>query len=404
MAEAFNLLRRVKSLDISPEQPAYSGVVIFAGQDEEGNNIEYSAGDRTGTVLEITNEWGSQQQADAIYQKIRGFKYQPYKASDTSIDPSAEIGDAVTVSDIYSGVFAKKTAFGRHIRTDLEAPSKEEVEHEFQIQSSTNRKYERFTRSVRASLSITATKIAAEVEDRKAEDDILRATLNVQAQELEAKVSKEGGDDSSDFWWKLLSTGWDAGTGSKTVFSVKKTGAYVDGEIRATSGKIGGFDIKSNYLSYNGQTWGGTNSSGAYIGQSGIQLGKNFKVDMQGNLTASSGTFSGNVYAGSIKYGDSAGYLSGSGISSGSISGNRLVANTVTTAYTSGGINTSLGYADFANGVFGGWNEAPYAYISSLHVTSDMYYKNYTVSPKSYTFKDSSGSQVTLYYMAWSRT
>lgn len=100
MAEAFNLLRRVKSLNISPEQPAYSGVVIFAGQDEEGNNIEYSAGDRTGTVLEITNEWGSQAQADAIYQKIRGFQYQPYRATGSQLDPSVEIGDAVTVKEI----------------------------------------------------------------------------------------------------------------------------------------------------------------------------------------------------------------------------------------------------------------------------------------------------------------
>lgn len=295
MAESFNLLRRVRSLDIAPELPGYSGVVIFAGQDDDGNNIEYRAGDRTGTVLEITNEWGSQAQADAICRKIRGFKYQTYKAGGTSIDPSAEIGDAVTIADIHSGVFAKKTTFGRHIRTDLEAPSKEEVEHEFRIQSPTNRQYERFTRSVRASLSITATKIAAEVEDRQAADNLLRATLNVHAQEIEAKVSKEGGDDASDFWWKLLSTGWDAGTGSKTVFSVKKTGAYVDGEIRATSGKIGGFDIQSNYLSYNGQTWGGTNSTGAYIGQSGIQLGKNFKVDMQGNLSAINGVFDGTV-------------------------------------------------------------------------------------------------------------
>ena len=403
MAEYFNLLRRVRSLDIAPELAGYSGVVIFAGQDDDGNNIEYRAGDRTGTVLEITNEWGSQAQADAIYRKIRGFKYQGYKADGTRIDPSAEIGDAVTVSDIYSGVFAKKTTFGRHIRTDLEAPSKEEVEHEFQIQSPTNRQYERFTRSVRASLSITAAKIAAEVEDRQAADNILRATLNIHAQEIEAKVSKEGGNSSS-FGWKLTAAGWSVYGNGSEIFGVDRTGAYVKGEIRATTGKIGGFDIKSNYLSYNGQTWGGTNSTGAYIGQSGIQLGKNFKVDMQGNLTASSGTFSGNVYAGSIKYGDSAGYLSGSGISSGSISGNRLVGNTITTAYTSGGINTSLGYADFANGVFGGWNEASYAYINSLHVTSDMYYRNYTVSPKSYTFKDSSGGQVTLYYMAWSRT
>ena len=300
MAESFNLLRRVRSLDIAPELSGYSGVVIFAGQDDDGNNIEYRAGDRTGTVLEITNEWGSQAQADAIYRKIRGFKYQPYKAGGTSIDPSAEIGDAVTVSDIYCGEFAKKTTFVLHIRTDLEAPSKEEVEHEFQIQSPTNRQYERFTRSVRASLSITASKIAAEVEDRKAEDNLLRATLNIHAQEIEAKVSSEVGNSTSDFWWKLLSTGWDVGTGSKTVFSVDKDGAYVNGEIRATTGKIGNWDIDSDSLTYGGHTWGSTNTSGAYIGQFGIQLGKNFKLDMQGNLTASNGTFGGTIKCDSL--------------------------------------------------------------------------------------------------------
>lgn len=300
MAEAFNLLRRVKSLDISPEQPAYSGVVIFAGQDEEGNNIEYSAGDKTGTVLEITNEWGSQEQADAIYQKIRGFQYQPYRATGSQLDPSVEIGDAVTVKDTYGGVFRKTTSFGRYASTDIEAPSKEEVEHEFQIQSPTNRQYERFTRSVRSSLSITASKIAAEVEDRKSEDNLLRATLNVQAQEIEARVTKEGGDASS-FGWKLTATGWSVYGNGSEKFRVDKDGAYVNGEIRATTGKIGGFDIQANYLSYNGQTWGGTNTSGAYIGQSGIQLGKNFKVNMQGHLNASGGTFGGTIKCDSLQ-------------------------------------------------------------------------------------------------------
>lgn len=396
MAESFNLLRRVRSLDIAPELSGYSGVVIFAGQDDDGNNIEYRAGDRTGTVLEITNEWGSQAQADAIYRKIRGFKYRPYKAGGTSIDPSAEIGDAVTVSDIYSGVFAKKTTFGRHIRTDLEAPSKEEVEHEFQIQSPTNRQYERFTRSVRASLSITAAKIAAEVEDRQAADNILRATLNIHAQEIEAKVSKEGGDSSS-FGWKLTATGWSVYGNGSEIFGVDRTGAYVKGEIRATTGKIGNWDVNSNSLSYNGQTWGGTNTTGAYIGQSGIQLGKNFKVDMQGNLYASSGTFSGNVYAGNIQYGGSAGYMSGGGISSGSIYGNRLAANTVSTAYTSSGINKSLGYADFSNGVFNGWNE-----ISNLKIVDGGFLLGgRRVSVSSISFPTGTGSTVTLHYLEW---
>ena len=335
MAEAFNLLRRVKSLDVSPEQPAYSGVVIFAGQDEEGNNIEYSAGDRTGTVLEITNEWGSQAQADAIYQKIRGFQYQPYRATGSQLDPSVEIGDAVTVKDTYGGVFKKTTSFGRYASTDIEAPSKEEVEHEFQIQSPTNRQYERFTRTVRASLSITASKIVAEVEDRKAEDNLLRATLNIHAEEIEARVTKEGGDASS-FGWKLTATGWSVYGNGSEKFRVDKDGAYVNGEIRATSGKIGGFDIKSNYLSYNGQTWGGTNTTGAYIGQSGIQLGKNFKVDMSGNLTAARGAFGslsvdsdGSRYSGSLSgCGGSVSYLGGS-LSTGISVGNKSIGTYV---------------------------------------------------------------------------
>lgn len=400
MAESFNLLRRVRSLDTAPELSGYTGVVIFAGQDEEGNPIEYRAGDQTGTVLEITNEWGSQAQADAICRKIRGFRYQPYKAAGTSIDPSAEIGDAVTVSDIYGGVFARATTYGRRIISDLEAPSNEEIEHEFQIQSPTDRQYERFTRTVRASLSITASKIAAEVEDRQTADNLLRATLNIHAEEIAARVVKEGGDSASDFWWRLLSDGWDVGTGSKTVLSVKPTGAYVDGEIRASSGKVGNWDINSNYLSYNGQTWGGTNTTGAYIGQSGIQLGKNFKVDMQGNLTASSGTFSGNVYAGNIQYGGNAGYFSGGGISSGSIYGNRLVGNTITTAYTSSGINASLANADYAYGCVRGWNTIPALHAGSLD-TNDLTIEGRQIDRSTIRYKNSSGGTSTAYVLVW---
>lgn len=359
MAESFNLLRRVKSLDTAPETDGYSGVTIFAGQDEAGNNIEYFAGDRTGAVLEITNEWGSQAQADAIYRKIRGFRYQPYKAAGTTIDPSVEIGDAVTIADTYGGVFLRATDY-RDTTSDLEAPSNEEIEHEFQIQSPTNRQYERFTRSVRSSLTITATKIAAEVEAREEADKAIRATLSVQADAIKARVEKTVGDKTSDFWWDLQANRWSVGSKSKTIFSVQEGGAKVEGEIRATSGKIGGFDIQKDYLSYNGQTWGGTNSWGCYIGSSGIQLGKNFKVDMSGNLEAVSGRFTGEVYAGSINYGGEAGHLWGEAISAGSVSGGwggQIGSGTITTANTISGINASLNNGDYAYGACNGWNQ-----------------------------------------------
>lgn len=396
MAESFNLLRRVKSLDTAPETDGYSGVAIFAGQDEAGNNIEYFAGDRSGKVLEVTNEWGSQAQADAIYRKIRGFRYQPYKAAGTTIDPSVEIGDAVTVADTYGGVFLRATDY-RDTTSDLEAPSNEEIEHEFQIQSPTNRQYERFTRSVRSSLSITATKIAAEVEAREKADTAIRATLSVQADAIEARVTKEGGSSSS-FGWKLLNNSWTVSGNGKEIFTVDRNGAKVEGEIRATSGKIGGFDIKSNYLSYNGQTWGGTNTWGAYLGSSGLQLGKNFKVDMSGKLTASSGRFEGTVYAGSIDYGGKAGHLWGEAISSESIFGGsdgQIAGETIGTFNTTGGINTSLGYADYANGVFNGWN-TPYAIGAER-----IYLAGNALGTSAISYMDGNGNSRTLNVVVW---
>lgn len=397
MAESFNLLRRVSSLDTSMELPAYSGVVIFAGQDDEGNIIEYRAGDKTGTLLEITNEWGSQAQADAIYKKIRGYRYQPYKASGTHIDPSVEIGDAVTIADTYGGVFLRATTYGRDITSELEAPSKEEIEHEFQIQSPTNRQYERFTRSVRSSLAITATKIAAEVEAREAADKAIRATLSVQADAIKARVEKTVGDKTSDFWWDLQANSWSVGSKSKIIFSVQEGGAIVEGEIRATSGKIGGFDIQKDYLSYNGQTWGGTNSWGGYFGTSGIQLGRNFKVDMAGNLEAASGRFTGEVYAGRINYGGDAGYFSGGGLSGGSVGAGKIVGNSLGTGQFAGGVNTSLGYADFANGVFNGWNTAP----SLSTEDRGLVIGGHRVAVASTSFRDGTGGTVSLRYLTW---
>ena len=355
MTESFNLLRRVQSLDISPELSGYSRVTIYAGQDENGKDKIYTAGDDTGTTLEITNEWGTPEQAEAILKKIQGWRYQPYKAGGSSIDPSSEIGDAVTISDIYSGIFAKKTTYGKYIRTDLEAPSKEEVEHEFQVQSPTDRQYARFTASVRADLTLKATEIAA-------------------------KVSKEEGNQTSSFWWRLLSDSWTVGNQSKTIFKVDSRGAEVEGEIRATSGSIGGFTIENGYLCTNGQDWGGGNSDGIYIGPEGIQCGSEstgVQLTADGNLYAENGYFRGNVSAGKIDYGGNDGYFSGGGISSGSITGNRMVANTISTAYTSEGINTSLDYADtFNDACNGSYVEefyASYLYTARLYLNGDRY-------------------------------
>lgn len=351
MAEVFNLLKRVRDLEVAPELSGYSGVRIYAGQDDEGNNIEYFSGNETGKVLEITNDWGSQAQADAICSKIIGYQYQPYTASGTQIDPSVELGDAVAISDVYGGVFSRRSIYGKSVLSDLSAPFYGEIEHEFQIQSPTNRQYDRFTKQVRSSLHITNNRILAEVEERKSAVEQLTAQLKVQAGLIEAKVSKTGGDSSS-FGWKLdeMKHLWEAN--GKEVVRFDSSGAKITGEIIALRGSIGGFDILRNYLSYNGQIWGGTNTYGAYLGQNGFQLGRNFKVDISGHAVMKSADVQGTLRAGDLIYGGDSGYFDGAGLWDHSVGGGKVGYNTISTANTSGGINTSLGYANFSSDVF----------------------------------------------------
>ena len=400
MSDAVNILRRMESFDKAEQFDGFSRVVIIVSDE-----IEYSSGSDTGRTLTLNCPWGTQEIADNILQSIKGFQYQPMTANGALVDPSAEIGEGISANGVYSGIYSIGVKFNSNLPSDISAPSDEEIDEEFPYKSSQERKVERQNKEIRASLSIQADRITQEVTERQNQVGELRATLNVQAQQIEAKVSNEGGNSSS-FGWKLTATGWSVYGNGSEKFRIDKDGAYVNGEIRASSGKIGGFDIQSNYFSYNGQTWGGTNTTGAYIGQSGIQLGKNFKVDMQGNLSASSGTFSGNVYAGNIQYGGNAGYFSGGGISSGSIYGNRMVANTISTAYTSSGINSTLSHADWSYGVLNGWTmiekiSAKWVYANDGCHVGSLAVGGSQISKKSVVVKNSAGNNVTLYYLGW---
>ena len=104
--------------------------------------------------------------------------------------------------------------------------------------------------------------------------------------------------------------------------------------------------------STNSQTWGGTNTTGIYIGSSGIQLGKNFSVDAAGNLTAHSGTFLGAVSAGNIEYGGSDGYFNASGLLDMSIFNDKIA----TDAIANRNIQSASIYPSTCNSTINGYN------------------------------------------------
>lgn len=352
MSNRTYLGRSMRRFTSAPQFDGLSKVIITVSDE-----IEYTAGNNTGRVLRIINPWGTPQMAQDILESVRGFQYQPYTAEGAMIDPSVELGDGVTANNVYSGVYTQKISFGPRLTATVSAPEDEELNHEYPYKSKPNKEITREAKLLRAEMRIQADRITLEVNERKTAVEQLTAQLQVQAGLIEAKVSKTGGNASS-FGWVLTDTDWTIKANSRDVLKATRAGLEVYGRIVADSGKIGGFDILSNYLSCNNQTWGGTNTTGIYLGPSGFQLGRNFKVDSAGNLTAASGTFTGYVNAGNVRYGGNYGSFSGGGITGGTISGDRLVGNTITTAYTSSGINSSLGSADYAYGAVNGWNKA----------------------------------------------
>lgn len=395
MSSSVNVLRNMVSFDKAEQFDGFSKVLIIVSDE-----VEYSAGTDTGRTLTLNCPWGTQEIANNILQSIKGFQYQPMTAENALVDPSVEIGDGISANGVYSGVYSLETKFNSNLPATVSAPADEELYEEHTYIPKTEREVTRKFLDFQSQFRIQDGKISAEVEERKSDTKSIRATLEVQAGQITAKVNKNDGS-SSTFGWALETASWRIFSGSNTVLKADKNGLEVKGVIRATSGEIGGFKITSNSLTYNNQTWGGTNSTGIYIGPSGIQLGKNFKVDSSGNLSAASGTFSGNVYAGNIQYGGNSGYMSGGGISSGSISGNRLVANTVSTAYTSSGINSSLGRADSAYNVVMGYSKFGSMTGSYLGATSISLNGN-PLKCTQITYKNGSGKTSTLNVVVWS--
>ena len=395
MSSSVNVLKNMVYFDKAEQFDGYSKVIIIVSDE-----IEYSAGTETGRTLTLNCPWGTQEIANNILQSIKGFQYQPMTAEDALVDPSIEIGDGISANGVYSGVYSRETKFNSNLPTSASAPADEELYEEHTYVPKSEREVTRKFLDFQSQFRIQDGKISAEVEERKSDTKTIRATLEVQAGQITAKVNKNDGN-SSTFGWALETDSWRIFSGSNTVLKADKNGLEVKGVIRATSGEIGGFDIQSNYLSYNGQTWGGTNTVGAYIGQSGIQLGKNFKVDMQGNLSASSGTFSGNVYAGNIQYGGSAGYMSGGGLSDYSIGGGKVAGSTLGTRVMTGGIISSLNNGDYAANLFSGVSD----YNASIRIgtvsCTSLYKGGYGFSTKSKTIKDYYGNNVTIAYWGW---
>ena len=409
---------------------SWSRVVVQVDDD-----TSYEAGTDTGKTLTVSIPYGTPQLAQDILDRIRGQSYQPYAAETALLDPAAELGDAVEVRSIYGGIYKRDRDLSKLYSATIAAPADEEIDHEYPYKSSQQRQIirqrkqskanfeilsnkialavsalEDADRKLQASIQVEADRITQEVTDRISQNNVLSSQITQQAGEIAAKVSKNGGTESFAYSLQDSFMAWSA-NGSEIVRFDDK-GAKIRGQIEALTGKIGGFDILSDSLSYNGQQWDGTNTKGIYIGISGIQAGSKsngVQITLDGKLYGKDGYFRGDVNAGKIKYGVDKttnvdyGHLNGKGISAESISGGsggQISKNTITNLNTSAGINNALSRAEASYDVL--FNNAQANAIACSQMSAkQILLAGSSLGKSTISYVDSEGKSHALNVVTW---
>ncbi len=304
--------KQAESLLVSKQFGSYSKVVINVTAE-----LYYESGNDTGRTLTISCPWGTQAMADNILASLEGYQYQPYEAQNALLDPAAELGDGLTVNGVYGGIFKQTLRSGVLHSSDVSAPQDEEIDHEYKFTPASERKIERRINNMESELS-------------------------VQADQISAKVDRQGGDPSS-VSWKM-----DA-----DVFKVAVDGSDV------------------------------------------------LKVDESGLTVNGDGNFTGNVQAKNIRYGGSNGTFSGGGISGGSIGTSKFTSGINISLG-----NADFSADVFSGAATAKWTKANNILVQAgglLYVvgSAKIKYGNSYASWQSKVVKDSGGSNITIHYLGF---
>ena len=144
-------------------------VRIIVGQDDEGNQLVYEAGDDNFRVLEVENPWGTQQMANDMLARIQGYAYQPYTADGAMLDPAAELGDAVTAglgdNAVYSVINNTETTISPIMSANIAAREDSNINHEYPYEDKTSREITRKVNGLRTSFTVQLGKIESTITD-----------------------------------------------------------------------------------------------------------------------------------------------------------------------------------------------------------------------------------------------
>lgn len=173
MNNSYNALRNITSFRNTGKSQPISGIELMVDE----KNM-YFAGNDDGYVMTIDCPYGTQEMANDLLAKAKGFEYQGFTAEQVILPPETELGDGVTVAGIYGMVARRSFKFTPGMTSNIEAPRELEVQHEYKYSSPQQRKTERQIAETRSTLIKTAEEITLKIEGLDGKYTEVKTTLD----------------------------------------------------------------------------------------------------------------------------------------------------------------------------------------------------------------------------------
>lgn len=151
-----------------------------------------TAGDDTGLEITASCPHATQTMVNAILSQLQGYEYQSFTVDAANLDPSAELGDGVTVSGLYS--FISRLEDDGEGFPSISAPGEVELEDEYPSAGPMTQEFNRKIAETRSTITKTAEEIRLEVEN---EIEGLSSSISVQLDSITSTVQGLNGQVST---------------------------------------------------------------------------------------------------------------------------------------------------------------------------------------------------------------
>lgn len=161
---------------------------------DTNGDITGEAGNESGRVIEAVHPDGTNEMAASILSKITGMVYRPYDGQGAILDPSAELGDGVTVGGMYSILASTDVDLDTLSAAGIGAGGDDEIDEEYPYKSPMERQIERNYAETRSLIKKSNEQILLQVDNKM---QGLSSSIDVQLTSITSRVSSLSGDVNS---------------------------------------------------------------------------------------------------------------------------------------------------------------------------------------------------------------